>query len=182
MPQTPSSPGSPGMPDDREPITMPSDRAPTTTRSMCIISHSIHHGNTNLVAKAIAEAFRESGWQAELLDIEEAAAADLSRYELVGFGSGIYFGRHHPEILRLPGQLNPAPKSVFIFSTAGLPFLKWIQHAALRRRLKRSGIPILGEHSARGWDTVGPLWLMAASTASTPTTATLSEPKPSPAS
>lgn len=141
-------------------MTTPSDPAAIKTRSVCIISHSIHHGNTNLVAKAIAEAFREGGWQAELLDIEEAAAADLSRYALVGFGSGIYFGRHHPEILRLPRQLNPAPKTAFIFSTAGLPFLKWMQHTAMRRRLKQSGIPILGEHSTRGWDTVGPLWLM----------------------
>lgn len=139
---------------------MPNNPVPPKTPAVCIICHSIHHGNTTQLAKAIAEEFVAGGWQADLLDIEEAAAADLEHYQLVGFGSGIYFGRHHPEILQLPGKHNGTPRAAFILSTAGLPFLKWFQHAALRNRLKRSGIPILGEHCSRGWDTVGPLWLM----------------------
>ncbi|MBL8819031.1 MAG: flavodoxin family protein [Planctomyces sp.] len=150
----------PPQPTDQETATAipPDNRSPG--RGIAIICHSVHHGNTMQIAKSMAEEFSAQGWTVELLDIEEAAAADLSQYAMVGLGSGIYFGRHHPEILKLAETINPPPQVVFLFSTAGLPFLKLLQHGALRRRIKRRSILIMGEHCCRGWDTVGPLWLM----------------------
>jgi flavodoxin len=96
---------------------------------------------------------------AELMTAQDGQARDVSAYDLVGIGSGIYFGRHHSSILRLVQSWTQPPRRVFLFSSAGLPFMRFIQHAALRTALKQKGCEIVGEFCCRGWDTVGPLWL-----------------------
>lgn len=47
---------------------------------------------------------------------------NLSEYDIVGLGSGIYFTSHHPLLLKIAENLNEQQK-VFIFSTHGNPFL-----------------------------------------------------------
>jgi Flavodoxins len=70
-----------------------------------IIYISIHHGNTEKVAKAMTEVLN-----AKLVKPYEVDTTTLSRYDLIGFGSGIYFGKHHENLLRfvdsLPMQEN----------------------------------------------------------------------------
>jgi flavodoxin len=67
-----------------------------TNPRIAIVCSSRHHGNTRRVALAIAEAA-----QASLFTPDEEVAQRLDRYELVGFGSGIYFSRHDARILEL---------------------------------------------------------------------------------
>jgi len=55
-----------------------------------IICQSIHHGNTMKVAKVIAEELN-----ADLKKPSEIKLKDLDKYNLIGFGSGIYDGKHH---------------------------------------------------------------------------------------
>ena len=115
-----------------------------------ILYVSIHHQNTAKVARALAEA---AG--AELVDLASGKApADLKGYDLVGFGSGIYFERHHRLIFKFL-KTAALSKKCFIFSTCGLPFP--IMHWALRRGLKAKGVEIVGELILKGLDTVGPL-------------------------
>ena len=124
-------------------------------KKVAIVYASLHHGNTRKIAELLSAAMN-----ADLWTVSEAQGKCLNSYSLVGFGSGIYFGRHHDSLLELVDSWDKAPDRVFIFSTAGLPFLRMLQHSPLKRRLTRKGGSIVGEFCCRGWDTVGPLWLM----------------------
>ncbi|NWF78332.1 MAG: flavodoxin family protein [Chloroflexi bacterium] len=116
-----------------------------------IIYVSVHHGNTEKVAGAMANALA-----AQLLQVNEADASMLERYDLIGFGSGIYFGKHHESLLdfvdRLPILRN---KKAFVFSTSGLRKIPFIHdfHKPLKQRLQRKGFDIISEFSCRGLDT-----------------------------
>lgn len=125
------------------------------TISSVVVYASIHHGNSRRIATAISESIG-----ADLLTVEEARSVSPDRYQLWGLGSGIYFGRHHRSLLQLVDSWNSGPAASFVFSSAGLSCLRYFQHSALRRRLQSKGSKILAEFCCRGWDTVGPLWLM----------------------
>lgn len=127
----------------------------TAHRSIAIVYASVHHGNTRQLAEALSAEL-----SADRFTVAEAQSVDLSRYDLVGLGSGIYFGRHHQSLLDLVDSGETPPQRAFLFSTAGLPFLRMFQHAALRNRLTQKGCQVLSEFCCRGWDTVGPLWLL----------------------
>lgn len=117
-----------------------------------IICVSFHHGNTRRVAEAMAN---ELG--ATILTPDEVSLELLDDYDLVGWGSGIYFGTHAESLRRLAASLPSKLRQTFIFSTAGLPFLRSWFHSSLRGTLLARGCTVLGEFSCRGWDTVGPL-------------------------
>jgi len=127
----------------------------TSTTHVAIIYTSIHHGNTRKLAETFAGEFG-----ADLLTVEEAGATSLAGYGLLGLGSGIYCGRHDWRLRQFVESWATSPRRVFIFSTAGLSFLHRLQHSSLRRKLVRKGCTVVSEFSCRGWDTVGPLWLM----------------------
>lgn len=122
---------------------------------VAIVVASTHHGNTRKVAQAMAGELK-----ATVLSPEQVNAAELADFDLVGFGSGVYFGRHDGSLRRLIQSLPHVPPVAFLFSTAGLSFLSWFFHWPLRRLLSQRGSHIVGEFSCRGWDTVGPLFLM----------------------
>ena len=134
---------------------MTDDHSSSAGPRTAIIYASVHHGNTRRIAEVLA---REMS--ADLFNVDEATSLDLKGYNLVGLGSGIYFGRHHRSIRQLVTSWKLPPKRVFLFSTAGLPFLRLFQHAGLRIKLQGTECKIVGEFCCRGWDTVGPLWLM----------------------
>ena len=123
--------------------------------AIAIVYASVHHGNTRKVAESLSAEL-----SADLFTVDVAEKVRLDRYELVGLGSGIYFGRHDASLRKLVDSWQQPPRRVFIFSTAGLPFLRWFQHASLRKRLAKQGCRVVSEFCCRGWDTVGPLWLM----------------------
>ena len=127
------------------------EEQPTTA----VIYASVHHGNTKKLAEVFSEVLAASTHS-----VEEAKAIVAPEFELIGFGSGIYFGRHHQSLLQLVDSWPVCSRRAFIFSTAGLPFLRWFQHRALRKRLVQRGFHVVGEFCCRGWDTVGPLWLI----------------------
>jgi flavodoxin len=116
-----------------------------------IVYISVHHGNTERVAKVVA-----STLDADLVQVKQADASVLERYDLIGFGSGIYFGKHHESLLdfvdRLPAVRN---KKAFIFSTSGLRKIPFVHKfdKSLEERLQRKGFDVIGEFSCRGYDT-----------------------------
>ncbi|MFO0014741.1 MAG: flavodoxin domain-containing protein [Planctomycetota bacterium] len=120
-----------------------------------IIHVSIHHHNTQAVAQAMGEAIGS-----KVMTVEKANEENLSEYDLVGLGSGIFFSSHHRALLRWVREHSPLPARAFLFSTAGLPSLHWFWHRALREAVTNQQIVILGEACFPGWDTVGPLrWI-----------------------
>jgi flavodoxin len=116
-----------------------------------IIYVSVHHGNTERVAKVMANIL-----DADLLQVEQVDASMLEQYDLIGFGSGIYVGKHHNSLLdfvdKLPMMRN---KKAFIFSTSGLRKMRFIHNfdKPLKEKLERKGFDIIGEFSCRGYDT-----------------------------
>jgi flavodoxin len=116
-----------------------------------IIYISVHHGNTEKVAKVMANIL-----DADLLQVKQVDASMLEQYDLIGFGSGIYFGKHHESLLdfvdKLPLIRN---KKAFIFSTSGLRKIRFIHNfdKPLKEKLQRKGFDISGAFSCRGFDT-----------------------------
>jgi len=116
-----------------------------------IIYVSVHHGNTEKVAKVMANIL-----DADLLQLEQTDSSTLEQYDLIGFGSGVYFGKHHKSLLDfveiLPMLRN---KKAFIFSTSGLRKIRFIHNfdKLLKQKLQRKGFDIIGEFSCRGFDT-----------------------------
>ena len=122
-----------------------------------IICVSIHHGNTEKVAREMAATL-----DAELVKPYDVDINALSKYDLIGFGSGIYMGKHHKSLLclidKLPALEN---KKAFTFYTSGAnrenrPY----DSLPLGKELSEKGFDIIGEFSCLGWDTWGPLKLI----------------------
>jgi flavodoxin len=119
-----------------------------------IVCISTHHGNTGRVAQAMADVLA-----AVVLTVDETATLDGRAYDLIGFGSGIYFGRHHAALRNLVSHMPWSPRRAFVFSTAGIASLAPIWHRGLIRSLRRRGCQVVGQFCCPGWDTVGPLRL-----------------------
>jgi flavodoxin len=128
-----------------------------THRKSLLVYKSVHHQNTARVARAIAGVLG-----AECVSPTECPYSRLAGCDVLGIGSGIYYGRPHEELLQwvrgLPDtSANALP--VFIFTTSGLPFLAKLWHRTLRKSLVAKGYDVVGEFACRGFDTWGPLWL-----------------------
>jgi flavodoxin len=118
-----------------------------------IVYASVHHGNTRRIAEAMAGALG-----AALVPVEQSTELDPMP-EFVGFGSGIYFGRHHGLLFEVVRNLKPTPKRSFVFSTAGISSLSALWHRSLVAELRRGGSDVVGQFCCPGWDTLGPLRL-----------------------
>ena len=119
-----------------------------------IIYISIHQGNTKKIAEKIAEVLN-----AELLNPNEVDEKTLTEYDLIGFGSGIYMGKHHKSLLNLIDKLpDMKNKKAFIFSTSGMDSSS--SHGALKNKLLEKGFNIVEEFSCKGFDKWGPFKLI----------------------
>jgi flavodoxin len=119
-----------------------------------IVYASIHHQNTEKVAKVMAE---EMG--ADLVPISQAQPDTLTAYDLIGFGSGVYYVKLHRTPLQFVEALPVLTgKQAFIFSTSGDG--KRERHAVLKELLVNRGFSIVGDFSCNGLDTWGPFKLV----------------------
>ncbi len=114
-----------------------------------IIYHSEHHQNTEKIARVMAAKIG-----ADLKDAKEVRAEDINNYEIIGFGSGVYNGRFHKDLLEIidniPHQDN---KKAFIFSTTGSLSYSRLAHDRFRPLLLDKGFKIIGEFSFIRLDT-----------------------------
>jgi flavodoxin len=111
--------------------------------NILIIYKSYHRMNTEKVAKAMAETMT-----ATLQKVEEAKPDDLSKYDLIGFGSGIYGGKYHKDMVSLVEKIPGMEKNVFLFSTSGKPQEKY--EKAIKELLIGKGFRIVGEFRCPG--------------------------------
>ena len=110
-----------------------------------IICQSIHHGNTMKVAKVIAAELN-----ADIKKPSEVNTHQLSEYDVIGFGSGIYKRRHHISLFRLLNKTKPQEnKKTFVFSTASSRYKK--MHEPLKSELIAKGFDIIGEFICKGF-------------------------------
>jgi flavodoxin len=114
-----------------------------------IIYHSEHHQNTEKIAKVMA-----SKIEAEIKSAKDVRPIEINNYEIIGFGSGVYYGRLNSELSdiidKLPFQKD---KNSFIFSTTGFMTYSESAHERFRPLLIKKGFKIIGEFSCLGFDT-----------------------------
>ncbi|MDD3006372.1 MAG: flavodoxin family protein [Candidatus Pacebacteria bacterium] len=122
-----------------------------------IICDSKHRGNTRKIADVMAEALG-----ATIVGSDKVQAGDLGQYDLVGFGSGIYMGKHDQNLLSLVDKLPfGSGKKVFLFSSSLKGLVQMDKnHKALKDKLRAKDYDVIGNFSCLGSATFGPLkWL-----------------------
>jgi flavodoxin len=129
------------------------------TNKTLIVCQSIHHGNTMKIAKVLADELN-----AEIKKPSEVKNEELDKYDLIGFGSGIYDDKHHNSLLDLVDRSpDGAGKKTFIFSTSGVPVAilgdKFLSdysakaHSSLKNKLESKGYKVLGDFISPGFNT-----------------------------
>lgn len=114
---------------------------------------STHHGNTKKLLDAIA-----AENEITLIDASTVKEADLNGYELIGFASGIAFGKYYPEMLEFIKKNLPENKRVFFIHTAGDP--RESHNGAAKAICEERGCKCAGTYFCKGFDTYGPFKLM----------------------
>ena len=79
-----------------------------------IIYASVHHNNTKELVCAIA-----AENDIDVVDATKITEKDLSGYDLIGFASGIYFGKMHQSVINFAEVNLPENKDVFLMCTYG---------------------------------------------------------------
>ncbi|TFG04081.1 flavodoxin [Candidatus Thorarchaeota archaeon] len=123
-----------------------------------IICKSIHHGNTKKIASAIAEVL-----QAEIVSPEEVSYDQLNEYDLIGFGSGIYFSKLHRSIEEFVDEMPILEGGkAFLFFTHGLDHLYWARlgRQPVSEKLEEKGFEIVGEFGCKGYQSNMPFRLV----------------------
>ncbi len=116
-----------------------------------VIVYSYHHMNTEKIAKVIAGVLG-----AEVRTPQEVDPGDLSGYDLIGLGSGIYGERHHKRLLDMADSMAPVTDGkVFIFSTSAIMGKDKVaaDHRLLREKLRSKGYIIVDEFACKGFNT-----------------------------
>ncbi|MCP4761586.1 MAG: flavodoxin [archaeon] len=110
---------------------------------------SYHHNNTEKIAKVFAEVLN-----AQIKTPQQVNPKDLQKYNLIGFGSGIYGENHHKSLLNLADKLHQVnDKKAFIFSTSGTIWELPKKHSALKKKLQAKGYIIVDEFNCKGFNT-----------------------------
>jgi flavodoxin len=118
-----------------------------------IVCVSTSHGNTRRVADRIAEVLNAEVAEPEAVDPEA-----LGDYDLVGFGSGIYYNKVHPRLSGLVGRLPRVDQvAAFTFFTSGAADVPRVGFSEpLSRQLTSKGFTVLDSFCCRGLYTIGP--------------------------
>lgn len=119
---------------------------------IAIVYYSQHHGNT----KKLLDAIKELG-DIKLINVVECKEADLSEYDIIGFASGIYFGKFSEAVIKFAKNNLPSQKRVFLINTYGVKgnYTKEIKQVITEKSCK-----LLGTYGCRGFDTFGPFKLV----------------------
>jgi len=115
---------------------------------MLAVVESKHLGNTLKIAKAMAEVAPLT-----ITNIENAKSYDFDDYDIVGFGSGIYMGKHDKRLIDFVSTLCDEKAYSFVFSTYGSSsFTRNMK--CLVDLLQRKNKVILGTFACKAFDKV----------------------------
>ena len=117
-----------------------------------IIYASTHHGNTRKLVEAIA-----NQCCLHLIDATKQKTADLSAYDLIGFASGIDFGKFYDCVEQFLENNLPEKKRVFFLYTCARVSNRFTE--SVKAAAHKKGATVLGEYGCRGFNTYGP-WKM----------------------
>ncbi len=117
-----------------------------------IIYSSKHHGNTEKLVKGVAE-----GKGIDIFNADESKDIELSQYDLIGFASGIDFGKFYPDVIGVAQKL-PENKNVFAMFTCASVNQKMGEQIHEIAKLRKCRF--LGKYGCKGYNTYGPLKLI----------------------
>ncbi|MGN1266855.1 MAG: flavodoxin family protein [Dorea sp.] len=120
-----------------------------------IIYYSKHHENTKKILDAIQA---DSSDEITLIDATQTKSADLNKYNVVGFASGIYYSKFHKTVLQFAQDNLPSGKKVFFIYTYGAKKEGYTK--SIRETLSGKNANILGEYGCYGFDTFEPFKLI----------------------
>ena len=106
---------------------------------------STHLGTTMKIAEAMAEAADMT-----ITTVDKAAKYRLSDFDIVGFGSGIYYGKHSAKLISFVKNLDSREANTFVFSTSGTGKEK--NNRALEDLLRSRNKTVLGSFCCKGHD------------------------------
>jgi len=119
-----------------------------------ITYNSVHQGNTEKIARTMADAV-----EADLLKYSDVDGYNILDYDMIGFGSGIYYGKPEKKLIdfidNLPDVKN---KKGFAFTTSGKGTTDYT--AKLSSKISEHGFKMVGEFSCKAFDKWGPLKLV----------------------
>jgi flavodoxin len=115
-----------------------------------ILYNSMHHKNTEKIAVSLANSLK-----ADIFQVSQANADIITQYDLIGFGSGIFYRKHHKSLFSFIETLPAAKgKKAFVFSTSGTGKADF--NEPLQLTLENKGFLVLGAFACPGYDTWGP--------------------------
>lgn len=119
-----------------------------------IIYNSVHKGNTEKIARTMAESI-----EADILSYNEVDKYNILDYDLVGFGSGIYYGKPGKDFVEFIESLPIVKnKRAFVFTTSGKGDSSYSEKLA--DKVSENGFKIVGKFSCKALDAWGPLKLI----------------------
>jgi len=126
-----------------------------------IIFESNHHGSTKKICDAIGQRY-----DVTLIDAKDCPE-ELEKYDLIGFASGIAFGKFYKTITEVMRNKLPKSKNVFFIYTCGRDSKNYAAEA--KEIASGKACKILGTYGCRGYDTFGPLKIIGGINKENPT-------------
>lgn len=114
-------------------------------KQIAIVYSSIHHNNTENIVKSIKGI--------DIYKINEDSNIDLSKYDLVGFASGIYMGKFHSNIVNFINNNSEDLKDIFLIYTSGSGIKGYGKN--FQKELQKIGVNVIDVFSCKGFDTYG---------------------------
>jgi flavodoxin len=111
-----------------------------------IIVKSKHIGNTNMIAEAMAEVAPVT-----ICQLSDVTSYKVSDYDIIGYGSGIYFGKHDKELFKYVSELDDKSGYSFVFSTSGSGNFEK-NNSKLKNALNAKNKTVLGTFGCKGLD------------------------------
>lgn len=108
-----------------------------------IIYSSSYKGNTEKIAKIFSEKA-----DCDLVNIKDKKQLALEKYDLIGFGSGVYKESVSSGLIRVIETLELQGKPVFVFSTSGVGIKAY--NRSLIRVLASKGARVRGSFACKG--------------------------------
>ena len=112
-------------------------------------------GNTEKVAKAIAKGLKKNASVA-VKKANEFKPEESAKYDILGFGSGVYAMRFSKEIMAKIEAVPNSSKKFFLFSTSGLGIAAF---GKPKSALKAKGLEFIGGFKCRGFENLWPFRL-----------------------
>lgn len=118
-----------------------------------IVYESTHQGNTKKLLDAIAQKH-----EVALIDVTGTENISLEEYDVIGFASGVAFGKFYKKITEVAETKLPAGKKVFFIYSCGNNSKDFSKN--IREIAERKNCVSLGTYGCKGYDTYGPFGLI----------------------